>query len=425
MLLTVRANWALLIGIAFLMLGHGLQSSLLGVRANLENFPTAVTGLVMSGYSVGFLISAILIPKLLRQVGHVRVFAALAAMASSAILVHAVLVEPVTWFVLRLVSGVCMSGVFIVAESWLNASTSNAQRGQLLSVYMVVQLLFWAFGQLLLNIADPMGFQLFITVSVLVSVAVVPLLLSSVAAPIMPASRKFTIVDLYRISPLGCLGMCVVGFSQGAFFTMGAVFAQNLGMSIAEISILLAATTLAGMFLQWPIGWLSDHYDRRTVLMAVTMLTALSLAAVFIVGAEQQFALTVLFALYGGLCLPMYSLCIAHTNDYLDQDQIVGASGALVFASGLGNMVGPLLIAVLMQAFGNMSFVATLAVCHAALGLFALYRSLQRDTIPLDERGAYVYVPPAATSGVVTAIAQETAVDQEETQDRYKNPTAA
>lgn len=416
---TVRANWALLAGIGLLMLGHGLQGSLLGVRANLEGFATAITGLVMSGYSLGFLVSAVLTPKLVRRVGHVRVFAAFAAVASSAILLHAVLVEPITWFALRFFTGVCMSGVYIVAESWLNASADNSSRGRLLSVYMVVQLMFWAMGQLLLNVADPLSFGLFILVSIMVSLAVVPLLLSSVAAPVLPQTRNFNIIDLFKFSPLGCIGMIVVGLSQGGFFSMGPVFAQNIGMSLAEISIMMAIATICGMLLQWPIGWISDAYDRRTVLTVTTGLAALAAGGALLAGEQNQWLMTAMIALYAGLALPMYSLCIAHTNDYLDQEDIVGASGALAFASGIGTMIGPLLISFLMQFFGDMSFLSTLMFAHAGLGLFALYRSTQRDAVPLEEQGSHVYVPPAATSPYITSIAQEEALELAESeQDR-------
>lgn len=416
MLNTVRANWALLAGIGLLMLGHGLQNSLLGVRANLEAFPTSITGLVMSGYSLGFLVSAIITPRLVRQVGHVRVFAALAALASSSILAHAIWVEPITWFALRVVTGVCMSGVYIVSESWLNASTGNDKRGQLLSVYMVVQLMAWALGQLLLNIGDPLDFTLFVTVSILVSIAVVPLLLSSVAAPPLPTPRRFTIIDLYRVSPLGCIGMMVVGVSQGGFYSMGAVFGQNAGFSLAQISVMLAATTFAGMLCQWPIGWISDRFDRRTVLIGITFGTSLALLASFFVGFDNAMAFTAIFSLYGAMCLPMYSVCIAHTNDFLDADDMVGASGALVFATGLGNMVGPLVIGTLMQYAGNKSFVASIAICHAALGVFAIYRAIQRSAVPLDEQGQHVWVPSATPSPVVATIAQETAVELAESE---------
>src|SRR5215208_7472739 len=179
----LRGTWALLLGIALLMLGHGLQGTLLGVRANAEAFPAAVTGLVMSGYYVGLLIGSLRVPVLVARVGHVRVFAALLSLGSTAILVQAKFVDPYTWFLMRLLTGYCFAGAFIVAESWLNGSASNETRGSLLSLYMVVQMGAMAAGQFLLNMADPRGFDLFILVSVLISIAAVPMMLTAVATP--------------------------------------------------------------------------------------------------------------------------------------------------------------------------------------------------------------------------------------------------
>ena len=419
MITTVRANWALLTGIALLMLGHGLQGTLLGVRANIEAFPTSVIGFVLSGFSLGFMASAFVTQRLVRRVGHVRVFAALAAVASAAILLHSLWPEPITWFVLRFVTGVCMSGVYIVTESWLNASAGNEERGQLLSVYMVVQLAFWAGGQLLLVAGDPASPTLFILVSVLVSIAVVPLLLSASAAPIVTVPRKFGLRDLYRTSPLGCIGMITVGLSQGAFYSMGAVFAQTIGFSIAQISVFVAATTFGGMLLQWPIGRLSDRFDRRRVLTIVTLIAALVLTLVLLFRLHDPVSLTIAFMIYGGMCLPMYSLCIAHTNDFLDAEQMVGASSALVFANGVGFTLGPLLIGPLMQATGPFAFIAAIATVHGALGAFAVWRATRRSAVPLDAQGPVVYLATTgAPTAVVTTIAQEEAAQDQGGQDQ-------
>ncbi|MCB1969742.1 MAG: MFS transporter [Geminicoccaceae bacterium] len=412
MLVTIRSNWALLVGIGLLMLGHGLQGTLLGVRAVIENFSSATTGIVMSGYSLGFLASAVITQKLVRHVGHVRVFAALASVASSAILLHSVQAEPFTWFILRFITGFCMSGVYVIAESWLNASTDNQHRGQLLSIYMVVQLSAWACGQLLLNLDDPASFGLFIIVSVLVSLAVVPLLLSAVPTPVVSAPSKFSLGDLYHTSPLGCIGMVAVGVSQGSFYSMAAVFARNIGFTVADISMMLAVATFGGMLLQWPIGQLSDKLDRRTVLTVVTLVASLALALALLLGLDDPLSLSVAFFVYGGMCLPMYALCIAHTNDYLDSDQMIGASSTLVFASGLGMVAGPLIVGQLMSVLTPFAFLAFISIVHGALGLFAIYRSRVRSSVPLDAQGQYVYIPTAAPTVMVTSIAQEEAAEQ-------------
>lgn len=404
------AIWPLLLGVALLFLGHGLQGTLLAVRASIEGFQPLVTGLIMSGYSLGYIASALLTHRLIRRVGLVRVFAALASLASTAVLVHAVFVEPTAWFVLRFVSGFCISGTFIVAESWLNGSATNDTRGSLLSIYMIVQLLGWAGGQFLLNIADPGGFNLFITVSVLISLALIPMLLTANPAPIVAGGRSFGLLELFRVSPLGFIGMLVVGMCQGAFFSMGAVYGNLIGLSLAGISTFIAVTIVGGIFLQWPVGWLSDRLDRRQVLMGTTFLAASALIVTVAGDMTTLLALSTVYFVYGGVCLPMYSLAIAHTNDFLDNEQRVDASSALILTVGIGLVVGPTLASLLMQLFGAIGLPAFLIVMHCALGIFAIYRMTQRDTVAIDEQSAYYYLNQ--TSPVITAVAQEAASEQ-------------
>ena len=420
MLKTVTSNWALLLGIACLVLGHGLQNTLLGVRASIEGFPTSITGIIMAGYSIGFLVSAILTPKLVANVGHVRVFAALTALASSAILAHSILVEPISWFFLRFVTGVCISGAYVISESWLNKAATNENRGSLLSVYMVVQLSAWAGGQLLLNVADPSGFQLFITVSILISIAVVPLLLTASPAPAIAPARHFSLQHLYRSSPLGFIGMVATGMSQGAFFGLGAVFAGAIGLGIAEISVFMAAAIVGGVLLQWPIGRLSDRLDRRRVLTGTTILAGLATGIVVLLGATDFRVVTAAFFLYGGMCLPMYALCIAHTNDNLDADDMVAASGTLVLVVGIGMVIGPPLAAAAMDWQGPVGFALFFSVVHLGLGGFAFYRMARRAPVPAEAQGQHIYM--AQPSPVAQALAQEAAVGSQESQEAGQTP---
>ena len=233
MLSILRSTWALMLGIGLLMLGHGLQGTLLGLRANMEGFPSAVTGVVMSGYYIGLLIGSLRVPTLVARVGHVRVFGALLSLGSTTILFQALFVEPVAWFLMRLLTGYCFAGAFIVAESWLNGSATNETRGRLLSLYMVVQMGGMAAGQFLLNLADPRGFDLFILVSVLISIAAVPMLLTAVAAPTVTSPRDIGLLELYRLSPLGVVGIAGVGIANSGLFSMGPVYATQEGLSIA------------------------------------------------------------------------------------------------------------------------------------------------------------------------------------------------
>jgi MFS family permease len=408
----LRQTWALLIGIAILMLGHGLQGTLLGLRANLEAFPAAVTGLVMSGYYIGLLVGSLRVPKLVARVGHVRVFAALLSLGSTAILFHALFVEPVAWFFMRLLTGYCFAGAFIVAESWLNGSASNETRGRLLSLYMVVQMGGMAAGQFLLNLADPRGFDLFILISVLISIAAVPMLLTAVATPPVTSPRDIGLRGLYRISPLGVVGIVGVGVAHSGLYSMAPVFANDVGLSVAAISTFVACVITGGVVFQVPIGRVSDVLDRRWVITAVALLTAIAALPPALYTDLPTYTLFPGFFLVGGLSLPLYALCVAHTNDFLSPEQMVGASSALILAYGLGAAVGPTLTALTMQALGPLGFPLFLAVVHAAIGLFALYRMTRRSTVPAEERATYMVLP--TPSPVVTSLAQESASLQPE-----------
>lgn len=384
---TLLSCWSLLLGFGILMLGDGLQGTLLAIRADLEGFSATTTGLIMSTFYVGFLLGSVLTPKLTQQVGHIRVFAALAALASASILLHALFVEVPVWIGLRLISGFCFAGLYIVAESWLNDRASNENRGKLLSLYMIVTYAGVGAGQLLLNLASPSEFPLFILTSVLISVAVVPLLLAAGSPPKHQESVNISLLALYRLSPLGIVSMFAVGLVTAAFFALAPVYGQRIGLDVEYISYFMTAAVIGTIILQAPIGALSDRFDRRIILTITTLLTAV--AAILCVYASQISTnmLLLAVALFGGLALPLYSVCIAYTNDHLKPNQMVAASGALVLTSGLGAVVGPILIASFMDRFGEQALFWSIASIHAITGLFALYRMTVRTAVPLDQQG--------------------------------------
>jgi MFS family permease len=337
------------LGIGLLMLGSGLQGTLLGVRATMAGFPTTVTGIIMAGYFMGFLIGSALTPRLVARVGHIRVFGAMASIASVAPLIHAVAVDPYVWTAMRVLTGFAYVGLYIVAESWLNDRSTNQTRGQLLSVYMVIMLGSMAAGPLLLNAANPDGFVLFIVAAVLVSLAVVPISLTAYPAPEFHAIDKLKLGELMRISPLGIAGCMLQGSAAGTLIGLGAVYAQEVGLTLADVSFFVAAIILGGMILQWPIGRLSDRFDRRQVLTAATVLAgAVSLAAALL-DLSNPALLIAIAGLLGGLSFPIYSLALAHTNDFLDPKQMVGASSGLLMANGIGGMVGPIAAGIAMS----------------------------------------------------------------------------
>ena len=393
----IRSAWALLFGLALLMAGNGLQGTLLGVRASIEGFSTQTTGFVMTGYYVGFLLGSILGPKLVKNVGHIRVFAALASILSAAMLLHSIFVEPITWFAIRVMNGFAVAGVYLVVESWLNDAATNRTRGQLLSVYMVILLGGMAAGQFLLNVADPAGFELFILVSVLVSLSLVPISLSVTRAPKFDTPSRVSWRTMYESSPLGVVGCFIVGIAQGALLGMGAVYANEIGMGVADVSLFMAMTLAGGMVLQWPIGRLSDIFDRRVIITAVTILAAIVALVGALFGEQSTPILLAAIFVFGGLCFSLYSLCIAHSNDHLQPEQMVAASGTLILVGGLGASAGPALAAALMSVFGPAGFFWCLCAVHAAIGLFALYRMTRRAAIPTDEQTVYQSMPVRAT----------------------------
>jgi MFS family permease len=406
----VSACWALFFGMALVMLGNGLQGSLLGLRATLEGFPTAATGLVMSGYFAGFAAGSVLAPRLVARVGHIRVFAALASLASIVALTHLLSITPASWGVMRLMTGFCYAGIYVVAESWLNDRAANEARGQLLAVYMVVLLGGAAGGPLLLNLADPGGVTLFIVVSVLVSLGLIPILLTTGPAPRFEATVKVRLKQLYRISPLGFVACGGMGVANGAMVGLGAVYAEKIGLSVALISLFMGSFFLGGVLWQWPVGWISDRFGRRWVLAGATFLAAFWAVLAVPVAAVSVPGLMLLVWLFGGAHFPMYSLGIAHTNDRLDPEQMVAASSGLVLIAGSTAAFGPFSAAAVMSFVGPGGFFWFLAAVHGVVGLFALYRTGQRAAPSLEEQ--IPTIPVSSTSAVAGASAMESAREE-------------
>ena len=264
----LRASWALLVGVGFIMLGNGLQNTLLGLRATMEGFPIFTTGIMMSGYFVGIFVGSILAPRLVQRVGHIRVFAALASMASIAILVHGLYIHPITWTLMRLLTGLSYAGLFVVSESWLNDRAGNETRGRILSIYMVIMTLGLGGGQFLLNLSSPLNIDLFILISIIVSFGLIPMLLTARPAPAFDTARPMSLVELYRTSPLAVVSSGLTGAAHGTIFGLGAVYAHQSIGGIDLIPWFIASFLIGGLLFQWPIGWVSDRVDRRIALLA-------------------------------------------------------------------------------------------------------------------------------------------------------------
>ena len=411
MLLVIKGSWALLLGMLFLQLGNGLQGTLLSVRGELEDFSTFEMSVVMSAYFVGFLGASRLVPEFIRRVGHIRVFAALASLISAILILYPLLVNPWIWTGGRIIIGFCFCGVYITAESWLNNAATNENRGQLLSSYMVVQMAGIVAAQLLLLVGDPGGFELFVLISVLVSISFAPILLSITPTPAFEATKPMSIKHLFKTSPLGCVGMFFLGGIFSAQFGMAPVFGTTAGFSLSEISIFVAAFYIGAMVFQFPIGWLSDRMDRRILIVVTSAIGFIAALTSFLV--LDVFLILVGSALLiGGMSNPLYSLLIAYTNDFLELDDMASASGGLLFLNGLGAISGPLLTGYLMTQTGPGGYFIILATLLGSLTVYGFYRMTQRGISDVDT-SSYATVLPTA-SVVAVEIAQELAIEAAE-----------
>ena len=403
----VKKSWALFIGIGVMMIAHGLQMQIMGIRSVLEDFSVFTTGIFMSGYYVGYFIGSKTTPNFVSKVGHIRVFAAFASLASLSALVAVVYVNPLMWTISRFITGISLVSCYVVTESWLNDRATNKNRGQLLSAYMMVIYFGLAVGMLLLNISKPETYEPFILVSVLLSVALVPILLTKRPAPKFKKIETISILELYKISPLGSLSSFFTGIIHAAFFSLISVYATIAKFTLFETSILLFVATIAGVLGQGPIGYFSDIFDRRRVIVITTFGSSL-LALIAILTSndpiqniyymdEFAFRKIIFFiavGLYTSLCLPLFSLNLAHTNDFVPKSKFVAAGGGLQLIFGVGAISGPILCAIFMEWFGLNGLFVFLIIAHSIIGVFGLYRMKVRSTV---ENPDSTFTPVPAT----------------------------
>lgn len=417
----LNKSWPLFFGLALIMIGNGLQGTLLGVRASMEDFNTTATGLMMSLYYLGFVAGSYFVPKMVSSVGHIRVFTALASLASTTVLLHGLFVDIYLWIFIRMLTGFSYAGLYIVVESWLNNTSTNKTRGKILSIYQVVTYGGLVIGQFFLTVADPSGITLFVVTSILVSVALLPISLSSRPAPSFDEPETISLKRLMIISPLGIIGSFGSGIGASIVFGFGAVYAAEIGLSLAQISTFMAAYMIGGVAFQIPIGWLSDKYDRRRIIIGICLLSALSAAACYFMPQSSLLFYTMFFML-GGFSLSIYGQCLAHMNDHISERQQVAAGSTLIFVNGVGAAIGPLMIAVFMDIFGLGTFFPVTAFIFALLFGYGLYRTSQRAPIPLDEQTDAITMPARSSTMVLNIMEESTPtmkeMDSKDTPDK-------
>jgi MFS family permease len=377
----VLSIWPLFFGLTLIGISIGMQGSLLGIRAELENFNDFLIGLLMSSYFGGFLLGSLLAPKHIRRVGHIRIFGALSAVASITILLHALFINPWIWMLMRFLSGFAFSTIYVVSESWLNKASSNSDRGQILSIYATTLLLGICIGQFLLTIADPFKIDLFILISLIISIAAIPILLSGVKGPSIEEGDRITIKLLWRRTRIGVFAIALSQWVASIVFSMGAVYAIKIGFNQNQTAYFMGCLMMGGMFLQWPLGKLSDKFDRRWIIGLSSIFGAFCSILILFCDKPNLFFYLSTF-LFGGFSLSLYSIIVAFTNDHLRPNEITSASGTIILIGGLASMIGPLTSVLWFTKFGAETLFLMFTYSLFLVGIISIYRVLTIPALP-------------------------------------------
>ena len=409
---TILNSWALFSGFGLIMIAHTLQGTLLNINSVFFNFSDFEIGYVFTGYYIGFLFSSIQCPKLIKNVGHIRVFAAFASLGSIAILLHWIFVDPVLWLIFRMITGFSYAAIYIVCESWLNDRADNRTRGQLIGFYMIVLYISTSIGVMLINIGTTTEAHLYILSSLLISLALVPILLTKKPAPEFTTPKFLSLKDLYKKSPMAFVGSFSIGMVYSALFGLIAVFGAKIGFSIFQISILVFVNMFIGAIFQYPIGKISDRYDRRTILFVLNLIAIGSLILAFIFGSFSFYVLLVFIGIHSAVSLPYYAVVISHMNDFLEKDEIVSASSTLTLVNALGMVAGPMLASGFMAYFGTYGFFIYMIVVYSVVAPYNYFRIRIGRTSDIYEENTPSMIVPRNTSSIGMQLATEQIINK-------------
>jgi MFS family permease len=410
MLATVASIYSLLLGMGILLAGSGLLGTLLGLRAAMEGYSELIIGVIMSAFFLGYIVGSFVSPALIRRVGHIRTFAALAAVASAASLLHGLLIDPVVWWVLRIITGFAVLGLYMVIESWLNEQVRQ-KRGQVFAIYMMVSLIALGVGQFLILAYGPGNLASFVLVGMLFSLGLLPVALTHVSQPIPVETPRFPLKGLYRNSPVGFVGSLVSGMITGTFWGLSAVFALSIGLDNLGVALFISAVIFGGALLQWPIGHLSDNRDRRVVLVMVCLVGAIAATAIFAVAGISLIALLAAAVLYGGFSFSLYALSVAHTHDRVDVHHVLEATRGLLLLNGIGATLGPVLTGLAMHYTDTRTLPLVMGILLVMLALFIQHRIRVDRPVPTEEQGEFV--PVTRTSPMAAEMDPRTDVEPE------------
>ncbi|WP_048647794.1 MFS transporter [Nitratireductor soli] len=376
----------LLIAAGILLAGNGLQGTLIALRGAAEGFSPTTIGLMGSAYFAGFLIGCLYIPRLLRAVGHIRAFAALAALGAAGALLLVLFVDPIAWIAIRFLSGICFSSLFTTIESWLNSAAANANRARVLAVYRIIDIVAVTGSQYMIPGLGIEGFVTFAVMAMMITLSLVPVSMADRSNPQPPAEFRLDLKGVWRISPLASIGCIAVGLTNSAFRMVGPIYGQAIGLSVSEIATFMSAGIIGGAVMQYPLGALSDRRDRRQVLLVTTIGAMVSALALSWFAGDDRNANLLLVFLFGAFAMSLYSLSAAHANDHATKDEFVQVAAGLLFFYSIGAMAGPLIASFLMQRFGPHALFSYTSVIYAALVLVTLYRMGVRAAVPAGQR---------------------------------------
>lgn len=395
---------ALLLGSSFLFFAGGMNALVLPLRGNGEGFSTFSLGLLGTGWAIGYVTGCLLVPRLVARVGHIRTFSVLAAMAGLAISSSLLLLTPWAWIPLRAVSGFCFSGAAMVVEGWLSERSETATRGTVFGIYTMVNLAATTAGQMSLTLGDPMSYAYFVVAAMFYMLALIPTAVSSSATPHPLIQARLDLKALYRNSPVAVVAVFFVGVSNSSFGTLSAIYATEVGLSLAVVALFASLPLLAGAIAQVPIGMISDRIDRRAVLIAVA-LVAIAADVTFIVARPDEAQLALIsVALLGAAIFTMYPVLVAHANDHATPETYILTSGGLLLVFGVGSIVGPLAAGGAMQFAGPRGLFFVTASAHVVIVLYALWRMRQRAAVPTEEKAAFVATPSARNTTPQTVV---------------------
>jgi MFS family permease len=395
---------SLLLGSAFLLMANGLHGLLLPVRGGVEGFSLTELGLLGTSWAAGFIVGCLIVPNVVQRVGHIRSYGALASVAGITILLNLLIVDPIAWILLRALSGFCFAGAAMIVESWLNERASRENRGTIFSIYQMVNFAASTAGQLFMVIDPPNDYFFFVIGAIVYALAILPTALSTAATPQPLKTARLDIRKLYATSPVAAVGCFLIGLVNGAFGTLGPVYAQRIGLPVSSIATLMAGSLLGGSLIQFPLGWLSDRMDRRRVLVAIAVGAALIGAAIVMFHPRSALTVTLLVVFWGAMIYPMYSLAVAHANDFAGPDEFVKIAGGLLLLLGVGTMIGPIAAAAAMEWTVPEGLFAFTTAVHIVVVGYVIFRMSQRPSADPVLREAFQGLPVGRTATPEAAV---------------------